>query len=245
MKLRKKLFTGWSIAFIVLALAGCGTAVETSGNEDSNTGSGNDDSGIVAGSVVASLTEVGEAGSHQYVFELKNDTTEDAKLSMNSSQFFEYQLLDSAGTVQYTYSADKSFTQMLQEKVLKPGETFEMEIDATEGLQNLVAGTYTLVVWSTATEGDFKDSTEVTWEGGATGSATSGEKLLVEEASVTFVGLQDQNSIEVTNDQNETEAMRLNEEAKSIFSEMEKGTKITVFYVIIDGQKIIQTATYE
>jgi len=244
MKMNKQLLSILSTAVFVIALAGCGTTEGKNDNDEKNSGAENENSGIVEGSVVPSLAEKTE-GSHQYVFSIKNDKTEDITLTMNSSQYFDYQLSDDAGTVQYTFSADKLFTQMLEEKVLKPGEVLEMPFDLTEGLNNLPAGTYQLDVWSTANEmkGLKVSKDHVVWEGAENASADG--KLLVEEASVTFVGLQDLNSIEVTNEQNEPEAMRLSEVAKPFFTELEKGAKITVFYVVQDGQKVIQDATRE
>jgi len=240
----KKIMKVLSTAVIAIALAGCGTAANTNEDEDTNTGSENDNSGIVAGSIVPSLTEEVKDGNHQYVFQLKNDKAEDVTLTMNSSMFFDYQLIDSDGTVVYQDSKNKMYTQMLQEKTIKPGEVLEMKIDATEGLAKLPAGTYTLEAWSTANEAeDWKASTDVTWDGAATNSTN--EKLKVEEATVTYVGRQDLNSIEVTNEQNEPEAMRLADVAKPFFDELAEGTKIIVSYVIIDGQKVIQSAISE
>lgn len=234
-----------STTVIAIALAGCGTAADTTEDENTNTGSENEDNGIVAGSIVPALTK-DVNGNHQYVFQLKNDKAEDVTLTMNSSMFFDYQLIDSEGTVVYQDSKNKMYTQMLQEKTLKPGEILEMEIDATEGLSTLPAGTYTLEAWSTANEAeDWKASTEVTWDGAEKDPESTDGKLKVEEATVTYVGRQDVNSIEVTNEQNEPEAMRLSEVAKPFFDELEEGTKITVSYVIIDGQKVIQFATNE
>ena len=243
MKIINKKFLGLlSTVVIFIALAGCGTTAGTNEKEGNNSGSGKEEVGIVAGKIVPSLTE---EDKYQYVFVLKNDKTEDVTLTMNSSQYFEYQLIDSAGSVAYTYSADKMFTQMLEEKILKPGEILEMEFDVTEGLTNLQAGTYKLAVWSTADEmADQKVTTEVTWDGPEDSGSTEG-KLNVLEQSVTYVGLQDVNSIEIKNDQDEAEAMRLSEVAKPFFEELEEGAKITVFYVLKDGQKIIQTATRE
>ncbi len=242
----KKIVKVLSTAVIAIALAGCGTAANTTENEDANTGSENENNGIVAGSIVPALTEEVN-GNHQYVFQLKNDKTEDVTLTMNSSMFFDYQLIDSEGTVVYQDSKNKMYTQMLQEKTLKPGEILEMEIDATEGLSKLPAGTYTLNAWSTANEAeDWKASTKVIWDGPVKddSSSTNG-KLKVEEATVTYVGLQDLNSIEVTNEQNEPEAMRLSEVVKPDFEDLKEGTKITISYVIIDGQKVIQSVTSE
>ncbi|PUB16594.1 BsuPI-related putative proteinase inhibitor [Paenisporosarcina sp. OV554] len=242
----KKIVKVLSTAVIAIALAGCGTAANTTENEDANTGSENENNGIVAGSIVPALTKEVN-GNHQYIFQLKNDKTEDVTLSMNSSMFFDYQLIDSEGTVVYQDSKNKMYTQMLQEKTLKPGEILEMEIDATEGLSKLPAGTYTLNAWSTANEAeDWKASTKVIWDGPVNddSSSTNG-KLKVEEATVTYVGLQDLNSIEVTNEQNEPEAMRLSEVVKPDFEDLKEGTKITISYVIIDGQKVIQSVTSE
>ena len=243
----KKIMKVLSTTVIAIALAGCGTAADTNEKEDTNTGSGNENSGIVAGSIVPILTEEVTDGNHQYVFQLKNDKAEDVTLTMNSSMFFDYHLIDSTGTVVYKDSENKMYTQMLQEKTLKPGEVLEMKFDATEGLAKLPAGTYTLEAWSTANEAeDWKASTEVTWDGAAkSDSATTNGKLKVEETTVTYVGRQDLNSIEVTNEQNEPEAMRLSDVAKPFFDELVEGTKITVSYVIIDGQKVIQFATSE
>lgn len=242
----KKMLKIISTTVIAIALAGCGTAANTSEKENTNTGSGNENSGIVAGSIVPSLTEQETDGDYHYLFQLKNDKTEDVTLTMNSSMFFDYQLIDSTGTVVYKDSDNKMYTQMLQEKTLKPGELLEMEFDATEGLSTLPAGTYTLEAWSTANEAeDWKATIEVTWDGNKKDTESTGGKLVVEEATVTYVGRQDVNSIEVTNEQNEPEAMRLSDVAKPFFDELEEGTKITISYVIIDGQKVIQFATSE
>ncbi|MBU0903663.1 MAG: hypothetical protein KKF57_00600 [Firmicutes bacterium] len=237
----KKLWKMMMTAGVVLLLAACGTTDES---EDSNTGSDNENKGIVAGAVVPSLIK-NEAGDHQYVFQLKNDTEKDVTLTMNSAQFFDYQLMDENGDVLYKDSENKMYTQMLQESVLKPGETLEMDVDASEGLASLVNGTYTLEVWSTAEEAeDWKVSEEIIWEG-ATATTLSDGKLKVEEEVVTYNGRQDLNSIEVVNEQNEIEAMRLAEVARPFFDDLESKVKIRVFYVIIDGQKVIQSAELE
>jgi hypothetical protein len=130
-------------AFIVILLAGCGTSAETSKNEDKNSGSGDENSGIVTGSIVSSLTEEVNDGIHHFVFVLKNDTTENVTLNMNSSQFFDYHLINDEGKIVYTYSDGKMHTQMLVEKFL-PGETLEMKVTPQKDLLTLPEGTYTL-----------------------------------------------------------------------------------------------------
>lgn len=237
----KKMWKMMMTAGVALLLAACGTTGES---DDSKTGNNNENKGIVAGAVVPSLTKL-DTGDHQYVFQLKNDTEKDVTLTMNSAQFFDYQLIDENGDVLYKESENKMYTQMLQESVLKPGETLEMNVDASEGLTSLANGTYTLEVWSTAEESEnWKASEQITWEG-ATATTLSDAKLKVEEEVVTYNGRQDLNSIEVVNEQNEIEAMRLAEVARPFFDDLESKVKIRVFYVIIDGQKVIQSAELE
>lgn len=237
----KKLWKMMMTAGVVLLLAACGTTGES---DDSKSGSNNENKGIVAGAVVPSLIK-NEASDYQYIFQLKNNTEKDVTLTMNSAQFFDYQLIDENGDVLYKDSENKMYTQMLQESVLKPGETLEMDVNASEGLASLANGTYTLEVWSTAEEAeDWKVSEEIIWEG-ATATTLSDGKLKVEEEVVTYNGRQDLNSIEVVNEQNEIEAMRLAEVARPFFDDLESKVKIRVFYVIIDGQKVIQSAELE
>ena len=224
---------------VVLLLAACGS---TSENDNLTTGSNNENKGIVAGAVVPSLMKNEALGTHHYIFQLKNDTEKDVTLTMNSSQLFDYQLTDENGDVLYKDSDNKMYTQMLHENLLKPGETLDMEIDVSEGLASLPNGEYTLEVWSTAEEAeDWKVSEQIIWEG-ATATTLSDGKLKVEEAVVTYNGRQDLNSIEVVNEQNEIEAMRLSEVVKPFFDELEAKTRIKVTYVYIDKQKVIQSA---
>ncbi|QBP42432.1 BsuPI-related putative proteinase inhibitor [Paenisporosarcina antarctica] len=231
------------LTLIAILLAGCGTTKNDT-QEDVN-GSDNDNGNeIVAGSIVPNISEGMPENKYHYVFSLKNNTTDVVTLNMNSSQYYDFHLKDNKGTVVYTYSDDKMFTQALEQKIIKPGDSLLMDLDLTEGLSTLEPGTYTVEAWSTANEAeDWMASTEVTWDGAKNEDSSAEEKLVVEEARVTYVGLQDLNSIEVTNEQNETVAMRLSETAKPFFDDLETGAKITVFYVVIDGQKVIQTAT--
>jgi hypothetical protein len=238
----KKMWKMLMIAFVVLLLAACGSTKES---ENSNTGSNNENKGIVAGAVVPGLIKDDAKGPNHYVFQLKNDTEKDVTLTMNSAQHFDYQLMDESGKVLYKESENKMYTQMLQEVVLKPGETHDMEVDVSEGLASLPNGTYTLEVWSTADEAeDWKVTEEIVWEG-ATATTLSDGKLKVEEAVVTYNGRQDLNSIEVVNELNDIEAMRLSDLVKPFFDELEPKSKIRITYVIKDGQKLIQSAELE
>ncbi|MET1014079.1 MAG: BsuPI-related putative proteinase inhibitor [Paenisporosarcina sp.] len=236
----KKMWKMMVVAGVILLLTACGTSSES---EDMTTGSGDENKGVLAGAVVPNLIKNDAKGKHHYVFQLKNETEKDVTLTMNSAQFFDYHLTDESGKVLYKDSENKMYTQMLQESMLKPGDTLEMEVDATEGLSSLPKGTYTLEVWSTADEAeDWKASEEITWEDATTTTTSSDGKLKVEEEVVTYNGRQDLNSIEVVNEQNEVEAMRLAEVARPFFDDLESKVKIKVFYVIIDGQKVIQNA---
>lgn len=162
----KNIVRALSIAVIVFSLAACGEADEISKPVYKSGDNGIEDSDITEGSIVPSLTEKENDGSYHYLFELKNTTSESIRLTMNTSQLYDYHLLTDQGTVVYTYSDDKFFAQMLQEKTIQPGESLQIEVDASEGLSTLPAGTSTLEVWSTANEAkDWKTSTKVQWDG--------------------------------------------------------------------------------
>lgn len=239
MKMIMKLVT---TSVIAISLTACNDSEEItkpvyqndSGNSQSNK------SEIIEGSIVPSLTEKEQNGEYYYSFELKNISTEPVTLTMNTAQLYDYQLINEKGTVVYTYSDNKYFAQMLQEKTIQPGESLKMDVDASEGLETLQAGTYTLKVWSTANESkDWTVTTKVDWNG----AGGEEETIALEEADVYFnLLLPDKNSIRVINNLNRAEVMLLSEEAKAFYAdELKSGTEITVFYVIVDGKKVIQS----
>ncbi|WP_163100538.1 BsuPI-related putative proteinase inhibitor [Peribacillus alkalitolerans] len=230
----KKVIGLVSTTLIVASLVGCGTAI-SSDKANGSSDPAKDDVGIVNGELVLSVENPNDkkVGTK---FTIQNNKTEDVTLTMNSSQYFDYQLKDEKGSVVYTYSADKMFTLMVEEKVLKPGDTLEMELALEENLINVPSGKYTLEVWSTASEAkDLKAKVDFHWVGSNQG------KLNVQETVVTFVGLQDLNSIEVVNEQGQSETYRLAEVVKSEFDNLAKDTKIKIFYVDRDGQKEVQS----
>jgi uncharacterized lipoprotein YehR (DUF1307 family) len=234
MNFSKKVVGIVSTIFLVASLVGCGTSI----NSDKANGSnepGKENVEHESGGLVASVENPNDKKMGTK-FTIQNNKAEDVTLTMNSSQYFDYQLKDEKGNVAYTYSADKIFTQMIEEKILKSGETLEMELALEENLINVPAGKYSLEVWSTASEAkDIKAKVDFHWVG------SNQAKLNVQETVVTFVGLQDLNSIEVVNEQDQSETYRLAEVVKSEFENIAKDTKIKVFYVNRDGQKEVQS----
>lgn len=168
-------------------------------------------------------------------FTIKNESSEEAVLEMSSGQQIEFQLLNKANAVIYTYSANKLFIQETQEKKLQPREEWTIPLHLEEELARVPAGSYTLVVWSTA-EGLNEQKEKVTYE-----LLTSPGKLVVQTQEVTFTGLVDPHSIEVKNLDGGIEVMQLSEVAMTQFENLEEGTQLIIEYVEENGQKIIQT----
>ncbi|WP_108669921.1 BsuPI-related putative proteinase inhibitor [Peribacillus acanthi] len=230
----KKVLGVVSTIILILALVGCGTAI-TNDKANGSKGPEKENGEIVEGGLVASVENPNDKKIGTKFF-IQNNKTEDVTLTMNSGQYFDYQLKDEKGNVVYTYSPDKMFTQMIEEKVLKAGETLEMELALEQNLLNVPPGKYTLEVWSTATETkNLKAKVDFHWVG------SNQVKLNVQETVVTFVGLQDLNSIEVVNEQGQSETYRLAEVAKPEFENLPKDTKVKIYYVVRDGQKEVQS----
>lgn len=160
-------------AVITISLSACSEGDDISkpvSYKGDSENSGSKQSEMIEGSIEPTLTKKEENGEYHYSFELKNTSTTPITLTMNSAQLYDYQLLSENGTVVYTYSDNKYFAQMLQEKTIQPSESLQMDIDASEGLETLPAGTYTLKAWSTANEAnDWTATTNVQWD------ATDGE----------------------------------------------------------------------
>lgn len=252
MDFKKSIGTVLTTLLIVSALTGCGTN-EANGKDTAEpkkvvTGSkGEAPAGIVAGKLTPELEKQLENGKLIYKFSIKNDKEQEDILKYSSSQQYEYQLLDSKGTIAYTYSMDKLFIQAQSEQTLKPGEIVTFEIDLSEDLKKLQPGTYEFVVWSTASDReDLKAKAEFNWGGEGEGLEEDLGSGKLAGASVTYVGLMDQNSIEVLNENGEVDHYRLSEKVKPAFESLEANTKITIHYGITSvGQKIIEEVIVE
>lgn len=168
-------------------------------------------------------------------FTIKNESSDEVVLEMSSGQQIEFQLLNKANTVIYTYSANKLFIQEIQEKKLQPSEEWKIPLNLKEELVGVPSGSYTLVVWSTA-EGLNEQKEKIAYE-----LLTSPGKLVVQTQEVTFTGLVDSHSIEVKNLDEGTEVMQLSEVAMPQFEKLEEGTQLIIEYVEENGQKIVQT----
>ncbi|HLO12271.1 MAG TPA: BsuPI-related putative proteinase inhibitor, partial [Pseudoneobacillus sp.] len=213
----------------------------TNGAPDSSENSPS--TGIVAGQLTPGLEKVIQDGKLTYKFTIKNDMKHEDLLKYSSTQQFDYQLTDSNGTVIYTYSMDKLFAQTQSEQSLRPGEVFTIEIDLSDDLKQLKPGTYQLEVWSSAENRDeLRAKTEVNWGGEGEDIEDVGK---LGGATVTYVGLIDNNSIEVITEDGKYDHFRLSEKVKPEFDSLAKGTKITIHYGISDAQKIIEAVLIE
>lgn len=156
MMIRIKLIALFST--LLLFIAGCGTAANDGKEEEpGNTNGG----GIVAGEMVQSIREIGD---YQFNLTIQNNTEQIQTLTFSSSQDYDYQIKDSSGEVLYTYSADKTFLQAIEEEILKQGERLEFQIDATEALTYLEKGDYILEAWVTANDVSDKVTIEFLYE---------------------------------------------------------------------------------
>jgi hypothetical protein len=251
MNIKKSIGSVLSTILIISALTGCGSTTETKDSEPKKVVSGsNGDApspGIVAGQLTPELEKVIQDGKLTYKFSIKNDKDQEDILKYTSSQQYDYRLTDSTGNVAYVYSMDKSFLQTLSEQTLKPGEIVTFEIDLSEDLKKLKPGTYQFEVWSSATDReDLKAKTEINWAGEGEGLEEDTVTGKLAGATVTYVGLMDQNSIEVINENGEYDHYRLSDKVKSVFETLELNTKITIHYGITsDGQKIVEEVIYE
>jgi hypothetical protein len=247
-----KVLGGVLAALLITGLVGCGTTESDVSVKEpkkivngSNGDTPNTDKGIVAGQLTPDLQKQTQNGNLIYTFSIKNDKEKEEILQYSSSQQYEYQIKDSKGTVVYTYSMDKMFLQSVSEQTLKQGETVTFEIDLTEDLKKLSPGTYQFVVWSVAKDrNDVKAEAEFNWGGEGEGLEEEAGKLGA--AVVTFVGLMDQNSIEVINENGDHDHYRLSDKVKSEFATLAAHTKITVHYGMTgEGQKMIEEVIIE
>jgi uncharacterized lipoprotein YehR (DUF1307 family) len=247
MNIKKSIGSVLTTLFIITSLAACGTSENgTTEPKKVVTGSNGDAPvGIVAGQLTPSLEKVMKEGKLTYIFTIKNDKEVEDVLKYTSSQQYDYKLIDSKGNIAYTYSMDKLFMQAISEQTIKQGDIVQFEIDLSEDLKKLTPGTYQFEIWSTATDReDLKAKSEFNWGGEGEGIEEEVGKLA--GASVTYVGLMDQNSIEVINENGDHEHYRLSDAVKPEFESLEKDAKITIHYgMTSDGQKIIEEVIKE
>lgn len=212
----------------LIILASCGTS-----NVSSTTGSEGKNENI---STRLDLTADGEGS-----FIIKNESKNEVVLTSSSGQQIEFQLLNEAKEIMYTYSANKMFMQGIVENKLQPGEEWVIPLNLQSELAGVPAGTYKLVVWSTADGfNDLKIETTYKWTGATTEAP---KKLVVEKQEVIYIGQQDLHSIEVENLEGTTEAMRVSKVAVPFFEGLEKGKHVLVEYVVENEQKVIQSAS--
>ncbi|MHC0035453.1 BsuPI-related putative proteinase inhibitor [Pseudoneobacillus sp. C159] len=244
-----KIFGGLLATLLITGLVGCGSTESDVGVKEPKkvvSGSNGDaPKGIVAGQLTPDLQKQIKDGKLVYIFSFKNDKETEEVLQYSSTQQYEYQIKDSKGTVVYTYSMDKMFLQTVSEQTIKQGEKVEFEIDLSEDLKKLAPDTYKFEVWSVAKDRtDLRAEAEFNWGGEGEGLEEDASKLA--GAIVTYVGLMDQNSIEVINENGEYDHYRLSEKVKTEFATLEAHTKITIHYgMTSDGQKIIEEVIKE
>lgn len=108
----------------------------------------NNPRGIWEGQMQPSLTET---STGKYTYSVKNQTEHEVKLEFTSSQRYDFAVKNSKGETVYLYSSVASFAQVMEEVIVKQGESLSYEIDVN-GL-GLEKGEYTLEVWLTPKEG--------------------------------------------------------------------------------------------
>lgn len=142
--------------FTILFLASCGT------NNDNDPTTGSEEQEKEA----KVSTQLNVDANGEAIFLIKNPADKELTLTFPSGQEVEYQLLDQDKNVVYTYSANKNFTQAIQEKKLKPNEEISVKLDLENELADVPAGKYKLVVWSMASElSDQKVESDYEWAG--------------------------------------------------------------------------------
>lgn len=186
--------------------------------------------GIVAGSLKTDIAKV-QGTELKYVFTIQNDKTEDQTLVFPSSQKYDYTIVNGKSEVIYTFGRDKVFTQSITEKVLKPGEILEFEVDFKEGLQNLEPGTYKIDIWATLQNSNgirTEISLDINEPTPKKGASTTNEEFTT--VPVTYVGRIDMNSIEIVNEEGFTEVYRLSESAKKQVTKLIEEQIIRITY---------------
>ncbi|RDU38868.1 hypothetical protein DRW41_04740 [Neobacillus piezotolerans] len=235
----KTIFKTAAVVLLAIGVAACGSKDEGSEKKAVNTG------GSVNKEVPANPEEALDASLNQesgskddlkYKLTLKNKSDKEVVLEHGTSQFFDYNIKDSSGNVVYTFSQDKMFTQALTEKKVNPSDSLEVEVDASEGFKGLEKGQYTLEVWPVAKgTQELKTVTTVDWPGDS--KAVSKEPVTED---VTYVGLADNHTIEVTDKNGEAISLQIDETIFKQLENTEPDQELTVTYTD-DG--VTKTAT--
>lgn len=143
-----KFVTGLLLSFLILSGCGSGSGSGDTISEETVDKTSGDNSGIVAGEVESSLTEVTPL---EYEYKVKNQTKDTVTLEFTSSQRIDYSIATKTGKEIYLYSSTASFLAALGEEDILPGEDFTHKINLAD--LNLEKGEYTLTVWMTPKEG--------------------------------------------------------------------------------------------
>ncbi|MEH7237195.1 BsuPI-related putative proteinase inhibitor [Bacillus sp. JJ1562] len=237
MKFNSRVVRVLATSFLMVALVGCGTTAaekEVAGETNGGVAGQTDEAktGIVEGGFI---TLVENPSDRIFKLKVRNDSENELPLTYGGQQY-EYQIKDKQGEVLYTYSMDKGFTMEYREDILKPGEekVFD-DIDISEGLINLEAGTYDVEIWSVADQvADQKTTFEYVYTG-ATG------QLDLPAQFITIVGYSDNTSLEATNDEGESEVFRLSQRFIDEGYDFKEGVRIEIQYSINDAnQKVIE-----
>ncbi|HYK74460.1 MAG TPA: BsuPI-related putative proteinase inhibitor [Pseudoneobacillus sp.] len=154
MNITKRIVYGLSTFALITSLVACGTTEKGTVEPKVVNGSTpvSENKGIVEGKLSVELSKSTQAGQIKYLFSIRNDKEKEEVLKYSSTQEFDYTLKDQSGEIVYTYSMDKMFGQTQSEKVLKPGEIINIEIDLTEDLKKVKPGTYQFEVWSASVD---------------------------------------------------------------------------------------------
>ncbi len=247
MKLNKSILNVVSTMFLTVSLVGCGMTVDNQveeGKSGSEVAEKPGNVGIVEGSLKTILEKV-EGTAYKYTFTIHNDKAEDQTLVFPSSQEYDYSIKNEKGEVLYTFGMDKSFMTVITEKVLKPGESLQFEVDLAEGLEKLESGKYTVEIWATLQDSNgLRTKVDVDFDK----STLETEPNLVGEVfttePVTYVGQIDLNSIEIINEEGLNEVYRLSDSAKEQVAELVEESTITIdFTVDSDGQRVAESFT--
>lgn len=221
----------WKVLSNVTLAALIMTACGTSDSNEKEVVGGSPDTGYEQPTDVVSLEEdaiavelvAKENEEMKYEFKLTNTTDKEIKLTFASLQEYDFIIKAQDGTKLFQYSEEMMFGEALVEKTMAPGETLTMDVDLTEVISMLESGMYTLEIWSSARESDGL-RTEIN----ITNSNDSKPGVITE--IVLFVGLVDNNSIEVKDEAGNVKVFQISEEVKTYINNIGEDDQISINY---------------